>query len=226
MQVDRANLLSEDLHALAKGPSEWQLRHKKYIVNGFRFRVKSIDNKGTNQNSGVFIRSLTPSNPRERDVNPRDAYVDYYGVLTDIIELSYNAGRRIVLFKGDWVDNLLGGGGIKTDQYGFTLVNFNQLLPSNDPFILASQVLQVFYVKDPMDKDWEIVVRTKARDLFDMGVSTEHDPCAPQDLSQLNDGTATVHMRNNVASKIINEVFSVGSEDNACASDSLDGRLH
>lgn len=139
---------------------------------------------------------------------------------------SYNAGRRIVLFKGDWVDSLVDGGGIKTDQYGFTLVNFNQLLPSNDPFILASQALQVFYVKDPMNKDWQIVVRTKARDLFDMGVSSEHEPCAPQDLSQLNDGTSTVHVRTNVASKIINEVCSVGSRDNACASDNLDGGLH
>ncbi|KAL6558344.1 hypothetical protein OROMI_018694 [Orobanche minor] len=33
----------------------------------------------------------------------------------------------------------------------------------DEPFVLASQVQQVFYVHDPSDKDWHVVIRTKAR---------------------------------------------------------------
>ena len=63
--------------------------------------------------------------------------------------------------------------GIKEDEYKFTLVNFNRLLyPNNrevdEPFILASQAEQVWYVQDPVEHDWHVVVRMIIRDLFDM----------------------------------------------------------
>lgn len=40
---------------------------------------------------------------------------------------------------------------------------------NDEPFILASQASQVYYVKDPRDKGWLVAVRTKARDVFDVG---------------------------------------------------------
>ena len=48
------------------------------------------------------------------------------------------------------------------------MVNFNQLGFKEDPFILASQALQAFYVEDTIEKDWHVVVRTHPRDLFDI----------------------------------------------------------
>ena len=33
--------------------------------------------------------------------------------------------------------------------------------------VLASQATQVFYVEDKRQKDWYVVVKTKARDVFD-----------------------------------------------------------
>ena len=60
-----------------------------------------------------------------------------------------------MLFKCDWVDNRTGK---KEDEYKFTLVNFNHpLYPNNretdEPFILASQAEQVWYVQDPIEPD-------------------------------------------------------------------------
>ena len=46
---------------------------------------------------------------------------------------------------------------MKTDQYGFTMVNFNRLGFKEDHFILASQALQVFYVEDTIEKDWHLL---------------------------------------------------------------------
>ncbi|KAI9196721.1 hypothetical protein LWI28_026426 [Acer negundo] len=39
---------------------------------------------------------------------------------------------------------------------------------TKEPFILASQGIQVFYVEDPVDTEWHAVVFTKPRDLYDM----------------------------------------------------------
>ena len=36
----------------------------------------------------------------------------------------------------------------------------------DEPYVLASEVLQVFYVEDKRDKDWFVIVKTKARDMF------------------------------------------------------------
>ncbi|KAG5548104.1 hypothetical protein RHGRI_013710 [Rhododendron griersonianum] len=62
---------------------------------------------------------------------------------------------------------------VPNDEFGFTLANFNCLLyttehASNEPFILASQAQQVFYVQDPAKEDWSIVIKMKPRDLFEI----------------------------------------------------------
>nr|GEU91513.1 tetratricopeptide-like helical domain, DYW domain protein [Tanacetum cinerariifolium] len=56
----------------------------------------------------------------------------YYGKLTNIIELEYYRGYKIVLFQCDWVNNRLYRG-LKNDKYGFLLVNFSRpLIPGAD----------------------------------------------------------------------------------------------
>ena len=60
-------------------------------------------------------------------------------------------------------------------------MNFTHLLKSDEPFILASQATQVYYVQDDLDKDW-CFVRSfpHPRDLYDMfeaedGAYDQHD---------------------------------------------------
>ena len=36
-----------------------------------------------------------------RDKNPIPGHISYYGVLTDVIELHYLGGNRVILFKCD-----------------------------------------------------------------------------------------------------------------------------
>ena len=47
------------------------------------------------------------------------------------------------------------------DPCGFTLVDLARLRDSEEPFILATQAKQVFYIVDPSDKKWSIVVSEK-----------------------------------------------------------------
>ena len=53
---------------------------------------------------------------------------------------------NILLFKCKWVDNK---SGVKMDESGITLVDFRKVGSRDEPFIIAQQASQVFYVKDP-----------------------------------------------------------------------------
>ncbi|KAL6213828.1 hypothetical protein ACLB2K_013267 [Fragaria x ananassa] len=88
--------------------------------------------------------------------------VEFYTKQRDNMRLVQNSGVslvvdfRVSLFKCDWVENVRG---IKVDEPGFTFVNLNRKGHLNDPFVLASHVKQIFYIEDPLDPQWSMVVR-------------------------------------------------------------------
>ena len=45
-----------------------------------------------------------------------------------------------------------GGGGVPVDRYGMTIVDFKNIGYKDEPFVLAKDVMQVFYVKDMTSK--------------------------------------------------------------------------
>ncbi|XP_019197730.1 PREDICTED: uncharacterized protein LOC109191558 [Ipomoea nil] len=71
--------------------------------------------------------------------------------------LSY--GPRFVVSTYEGYD--INGRGVRVDDLGFTLVDFGRLGYHVEPFILASQAKQVFYVSDPIDSKWSIVLQGK-----------------------------------------------------------------
>jgi hypothetical protein len=139
-------------------------------MQGFKFRTKSSEESLCTQNSGVVVMATTTSYASVHDSDPREGDLAYYGVIKDIIELSFNDGRRkIVLFECDWADNNRN----KTDKHGFTLVDFTRPNKKTCPFILPSLVLQAFFVPDPLDKPWVVPIITKPRDTFDLSNGSE-----------------------------------------------------
>ena len=67
--------------------------------------------------------------------------------------------------------------GIKTNDSGFTMVNMNKFLSQNhwkdDPFILALQAKQVFYVQDLVETDWYVVLTCPPKGLRN---NTSYEP--------------------------------------------------
>ena len=55
------------------------------------------------------------------------------------------------MFRCQWV-KVTGGGVIVDHQYGMTTVDLNNLGYRDEPFVLAKDVTQVFYVKDMSTK--------------------------------------------------------------------------
>ena len=74
----------------------------------------------------------------------------------------------MILFRCMWFDVYDQEKGVKMDVYGFVSVNPQRLLKTNEPFVLANQALQVFYVDDLSNKGWHVVRKVLPRDTFDI----------------------------------------------------------
>jgi len=103
--------------------------------------------------------------------------LDYYGVLTYIIELGYFGRNNVVLFRCDWWDVYSKGREYNEDKYGFILVNSKRKLRTNEPYVLASQAQKVYYVKDTKDPNWLVVVKTKPQDWCDVLEEDTNEAC-------------------------------------------------
>jgi hypothetical protein len=116
--------------------------------------------------------------------------VMYFGKLIEVIEVEYYDRTRYVLFKCKWVDSTRGKG-YKEDEYGLIFVNLKTLVHkgemiTDEPYMPTSQVDQVFYVEDERDRDWTCAVKTKPRNVYDIGrgegphdVCENHHECEP-----------------------------------------------
>ncbi|XP_019166811.1 PREDICTED: uncharacterized protein LOC109162589 [Ipomoea nil] len=158
------NNISETIRWLAHGPNWLVIYYEAYEINGYTFYTKRKDDKSSVQNSGVTVEALSRDHSSARDTEPVDVAMPYYGVIEDIWCLDYIM-FRIPLFWCSWVDNRRG---VRIDELGFTLVDFDQLGYQDEPFILASQAKQVFYVSDPVNSKWSIVLQGK-RSIVDVG---------------------------------------------------------
>lgn len=144
---------------LSQGPTDLVIKHDGFVINSRRFNTKARDDIRVTQNSGVSIVAKTMQFVSAHDKNPVYSDMKYYGVIQEIWELDYRT-FRIPVFKCDWVES---NHGVKEDELGFTLVNLNKLGHKDDPFILANQARQVFYIKDPLDSRWSVVLATEPR---------------------------------------------------------------
>ena len=77
------------------------------------------------------------------------AKCSYFGYIEEIWELDYGP-LKIPLFHCQWVK--LTGKGVDIDVYGMTTVDLKELGYRDEPFVLAKDVTQVFYVLDMSSK--------------------------------------------------------------------------
>ena len=127
------------LRWLAAGPSQTIMTYQGYEINGFTFYTASQDAKSTNQNSGACVQAYDSDGTTQL----------YYGTIEKIWELDYGP-LKVPLFKCKWVNNKAGG--VAIDQYGMTTVDLQQTGFLEEPFSLANDVMQVFYVMDMSSK--------------------------------------------------------------------------
>ncbi|XP_052113845.1 uncharacterized protein LOC127744972 [Arachis duranensis] len=153
---------------LSRGPTQCAKRYSGYFINGYIFHTRQREVRRKTQNSGVTLVALTISFASTKDANPIHENVSYYGRVNDIIELDYYGNFKVTLFKCDWYE-------ARADAYGSTYVHFNKKCYQEDPFVLACQVHQCFYVQDAFDKNKHYVMKTVPRDLFSISDQVDID---------------------------------------------------
>ncbi|XP_006590121.1 uncharacterized protein [Glycine max] len=154
---------SETLRLLALGPNLNVPTWQGYDINGYAFYTKSQDARSTMQNSGVSVEGEAAHFSSVFDNNPINASMTYYGVIEDIWELDYGQ-FRVPVFSCRWVH---ANTGVRKDKMGFTLVDLKKGGYNDEPFIMAVQARQVFYVEDPSDPTWSVVIQGRKFDMTD-----------------------------------------------------------
>ena len=164
--VDSGEEVSEEIQILAKGPLFVARTYGSYTINGYNFHTKSYDEDRPTKSSGVALVSEVSSSSTKCRT--------YYGVITQILELDYDHKGKMALFRCEWFDNRVQDKWVKVDRFGITDVHRKHLIHtghklSDEPFILASQATQVYYVEDPLAPDWLAIRQPpNQQDLYDM----------------------------------------------------------
>ncbi|XP_026452354.1 uncharacterized protein LOC113352797 [Papaver somniferum] len=153
-QLHKDGQVSDKLYSLSQGPAKECLSYNGYIINGFRFHTREWESRRKSQNSGLCVH--------REDEGVAEDENDFYGVVNNIIEARYVGQLRVLLFKCDW--RTIAG----TDEFGFTSVHMSRRYYVNEPFILASQAQQVFYIKDVYNQQKEVVIKTQPRRSFNI----------------------------------------------------------
>ena len=119
------------------------------------------------QNNGVTVDADSDHFCSASDNNPIRASMHYFGVIEQIWEVDYTE-FRVPVFKCKWVNANVG---VRHDEIGFTLVDLNKVAYLDEPFILAQQARQVFYVDDPCHSRYFVVLQGRPS-----GLNDAHDP--------------------------------------------------
>ncbi|KAL3637653.1 hypothetical protein CASFOL_018524 [Castilleja foliolosa] len=155
--VQNEDSTTELIGWLVNGPNFDVLFWQGYDINGYSFYTKDRDDKSTMQNSGVTLESESMYFSSSKDKNLLRATSSHYGIIEENWEIDY-LKFKIPVFRCKWVD---GNNGVKVDEIGVTLVDFSKVGSKNEPFVMASQVKQVFYITDPSNKNVFVVLHGK-----------------------------------------------------------------
>jgi hypothetical protein len=139
--------IEEEVVQLSIPPSMKATAYRSTYAYGNHIRVKSAETNLVTMDSGFATIFGTTCHSNVNDKNPIEAEVEYVGYVEEILELKYGTTCVIVLLC-NWVRvNHRGvGATMKRDEYGFTLVNFNHMLPIfEDSFAFPIHIEQVFF---------------------------------------------------------------------------------
>ena len=116
----------ESLYVLACGLHILVQKYSGCIANGVRFHTEVCDFRKKLQNSGIALKE-----------NHGDNIIDFFGILTDIIQLDYVKDKSVVLFKCKWYDLGSKNANVRIDG-NMQSINVIRLWYKNDLFILAN----------------------------------------------------------------------------------------
>ena len=160
------------------------MKYEKYDVNGFRFHTEYHQNNrpgAKTVNTGVFTKGSRGADGAN--------YVDYYGRLQNVYELTFNRTNielKLVVFKCHWFDPCTGphGGQRSEPSIGLVEVKPSTTYHGSDVFVVAHQAFQVYYLPYPCKKEgligWEVVFHVSPRGKLPMPSEDDYNNIDPK----------------------------------------------
>ncbi|KAI3447069.1 hypothetical protein Pfo_003734 [Paulownia fortunei] len=138
---------TNELYSLVLGSNVEFRLYGACIVNDVRYHTISRDTCQTTQNSRVSI---------------------FFGVLKDVVILFYTSGYKVHLFWCDWFQCNLKNKSV-VQEFGFTCIDTSKIWYEDDPFILATQARQVYYLDDIKCRgSWKVVQKVQHREIYEV----------------------------------------------------------
>ncbi|WVZ23067.1 hypothetical protein V8G54_001611 [Vigna mungo] len=173
---------NQHLRDLSLAPLRCVKEWHTFFANGYKFHTHAWSQGKRTINSGVHVKGLTEGGQD-----------DFYGVIKHIYELEYNSTsteKKIVLFYCDWFDPSRVGTRVDS-KYGIVDIRMDKRYVLFDPFIIAHNVQQVYYVPYPTSRTdkrgWCVAIKTKPRGRIDSNDVETDVPYQVGEMSHVND---------------------------------------
>ncbi|XP_029126265.1 uncharacterized protein LOC109793794 isoform X1 [Cajanus cajan] len=160
---------NQHLRDLSYGPLTCVKEWHTFFVNGYKFHTHAWSEGKKTINCGVYVKGLIEGGED-----------DFYGVIKHMYELEYNTStypKKVVVFYCDWFDPSSRGTRIDP-KYNIVDIKMDRRYQLFDPFIIAHNVRQVYYVPYPATRrdkrGWCVAIKTKPRGRIESN-DIEHD---------------------------------------------------
>ena len=157
--------VKQDVKALMLPPSDQTNPYRSMYAFGNHVRVRSAQAQLTTMDYGVAATFRQLCHSGLKDTNPKSADLEYVGWVEEILLVDYDHFEVVVLYCNWVVANMKGEGAtMKRDEYGFTTVNFERLVPySAQSFAFPLHIEQGFFAPDVGKSGWEVLLRKEPK---------------------------------------------------------------
>ena len=172
--------VNDALYALAMGPDTRVRQYESCVVGDVRYNTIARDEVRKTQNSAVM------STDTHEEVTTK-----MYANITDIVQLQYISSfmvhRCVVLFSYRWYNLFSRIAKPKADDY-FKSINVKAAYRTDEPYILANQATQIFFLEDTYarSQDWRILQKFEQRNSFNE-VAQQDDAYTAADVEDPTD---------------------------------------
>ena len=145
--------VDDALYSRAMGPDTWVRHYESCVVGDVRYNNLARDEGRKTQNSGIMS-----ADTYDKEI------IEMYANITDIIQLQYISSfedhRCVVLLCCHWYNLFSRIAKPRADDY-FKSINVKAAYQTNEPFILANQATQIFFLEDTFARsdDWRVLQR-------------------------------------------------------------------
>jgi hypothetical protein len=157
--------IDEDVLVLSLPPSSQATSYRSMYAFGNHIRVRSAEGTLTTCDCGVAATFSQNCRSSVRAKTMKAVNLEYVGWVEEILAVDYGRYELVVLYCNWVMANMVGHNAtMKRDEYGFSLVNFDRLVPlSAESFAFPLHVEQVFFADDLNNHGWKVVLRKEPR---------------------------------------------------------------